>query len=107
MTDKEGNTTYSHIVKLYFSSVGFTISNVYPQPTTGNTVMIEINVAEKTNAQAIITNLQGKNIANISIQLQKGINAIALPLSNIAAGNYFIKLVAHKHVSNTVGLFKN
>jgi hypothetical protein len=80
---------------------------VYPQPTTGNTVMLKINVAEKINAQAIITNLQGKNMANISIQLQKGINAIALPLSNIAAGNYFIKLVANKQVSNTVGLFKN
>jgi len=91
--DIDGKGSYSKVlpVKLKINSRQITIS---PNPFTSYlNINMEWNRSEIISAKVI--NVQGKEVAAKSIQMNKGLNYVSMDeLSRLPAGNYFIQFVS-------------
>ncbi len=87
--DQDGKFTYSEIrsVKTNDKSGGL---QVYPNPVKDfTTVRVEAQDAAQTTL--LLMNAEGKQIQSLPMNLQKGLNAKKIDLSNVAAGTYLLK----------------
>jgi len=90
--DKNGKATYSEEVKVNISSAAKNAVTISPNPVTGSSVAIQINLP-KGNYTFILTNKLGQQLANKVIQHAGGITTETLePSANFAAGIYQLKV---------------
>jgi hypothetical protein len=68
--------------------------NVYPNPVSSSGILkISLNAREMGNVQLTLSNLSGKVMANQLNALQSGENTLELPINNIPAGLYVLRVV--------------
>ena len=88
--DVDGKLVYSEIKSIRVNDVA--ILSAFPNPTkTFTTIKIEATATETININ--IVNSDGKQVQNVGMQVQKGVNLKAIDLSTLAAGNYLIKAI--------------
>ena len=88
--DVDGKLVYSEIKSIRVNDVA--ILSAFPNPTkTFTTIKIEATATETININII--NSDGKQVQNVGMQVQKGVNLKAIDLSTLAAGNYLIKAI--------------
>ncbi|MCY7422513.1 MAG: T9SS type A sorting domain-containing protein, partial [Chitinophagaceae bacterium] len=90
--DKSGQVTYSRMMKVNISS-GITQVTVYPNPTNGNTIALQISNLKKGSYTLTLTNKTGQQIINKVIEHTGGSATETLEfLKACAAGVYRLKL---------------
>jgi Secretion system C-terminal sorting domain len=73
------------------TSVNNNFSTIYPNPANhAASLIVNTTVAEK--ASLTICNLAGQMINNNEVYFNKGLNNIALPISNLSAGLYVVSI---------------
>ncbi len=93
--DNIGKIIYSQIRVLSNGSL-FQIK-VFPNPATNNLLNLQISSAENTNAEIIITTLEGKAIYHNKLILWKGISNEKIDLSAFSSGTYIAKVYVDKN----------
>jgi trimeric autotransporter adhesin len=98
--DLDGKTAYSSIVTLKGDKTNLSISSAYPNPTKESVrVIVSSSVVEKANIS--VTDISGKVVKQLSNVLVAGENNININVSSLAAGTYYIRLVAGSEVRTT------
>jgi hypothetical protein len=90
MIDKDGKSAYSSIVTVTLN-YNSSLLTLYPNPVKGEaTLAVSSDKIQK--ATYGIYDQAGKLIVSNNVSLKNGINAFALPVSDLSAGIYIIKL---------------
>jgi Concanavalin A-like lectin/glucanases superfamily/Secretion system C-terminal sorting domain/GEVED domain len=97
--------------KEIFSATKTTIHNenntiiIYPNPATKEATL-QINVTKNSNGVIKIFNTTGALVYAINASLEKGTNAIALPIHSLASGLYQVRVSidAYQHVNTILNI---
>jgi len=65
--------------------------SVYPNPVT-DLITVAVNADKATEGQMTITDMSGKTVYTRSVKLSQGNTMLPIPATNIAAGNYILKI---------------
>lgn len=79
------------------------VLNIYPNPAK-NSVHVNFTTEQASNIQIKIVDLTGKEETLINKNVEQGINDIALPITEYAAGAYLIQLYIEGELSATAKL---
>jgi protocatechuate 3,4-dioxygenase beta subunit len=99
--DLDGTIDYSDIVVITIARKGEFASNVYPNPAY-RFVNINIETSELTDVQASILDISGKLVMNnvISGDVPAGKSEIRVPLDELPAGTYIVRITSGESVYN-------
>ena len=99
--DIDGTFSFSDIVLINIDRKGDFKANVYPNPAY-RYVNINIETSETTNVHAVILDAAGKLVMNnvINGEMAAGVNEVRIPLEDLSAGSYIIRVVAGDKVIN-------
>lgn len=97
--DNDGKFSYSSVVVLK-GEKAFNISAVYPNPAKEN-IYVAINSTKAGKANIAITDLSGKTVKQIPVNLVDGDNNIQVNLNGLASGSYSIRLIMNDEVRTT------
>jgi hypothetical protein len=105
--DRDGKITYSSAtVVIKGDKYGLEISAVYPNPARERiNLSITSGVAEK--ASISITDLNGRVVKQLNINLNAGDNYINLDINSLASGSYVIRLINSQSEPKTAQFIKN
>jgi len=85
------------------------VLNIYPNPVvSGSKLTINYSLPVGINkAQLIVTNiLSGQQYGYILSNAGNGVNNTTIPVSSMAAGTYFVRIISDKWVSKTIKVIK-
>jgi Secretion system C-terminal sorting domain len=92
LVNRTGEAQFTAIRAIKSDADGFAL-NLYPNP-----VVKEANLAftlnEAKQVAIILTDAAGKQITNINMQAQKGLNQKTMDVSSLAAGTYIFRIIA-------------
>ncbi len=92
MIDKEGNATYSSVIKVNLSS-GATMLTIYPNPVEGNTIILQMNNLRKGSYTITLTNKLGQQVMNKVIEHAGGSSTQSIESPKaLSAGVYQLRL---------------
>lgn len=91
MIDRNGSFTYSNVVMIAVPDVLTTGVSVSPNPARNETVL-QLNLSQDQSVTWQLVDNIGRVIFNSTIVARKGQNRIPVDLSQVPAGNYFIKV---------------
>jgi len=99
--DLDGSIDYSEIVVIAVERKGDFKADVYPNPAF-RFVNINIETSELTDVQAVILDVTGKLVIDnvITGQVPSGRTEMRVPLDNLAAGSYIVRITANETVVN-------
>lgn len=100
--DHDGNYTYTHIILLENSVVGFAIDAVYPNPTNGLT-NVDIMGNEGSIIEWQVVDAMGRLLIHDRTSIHQGKNTFSFDLSGFANGLYYL---ACSNSANNVKLFE-
>jgi dienelactone hydrolase len=107
LTDADGNTSYSNIIKLLNKNSGFDILGILPNPVIENGLAIlNIMSSQKMKLQIVISDMEGRKLSVKSEELVAGINQIQLNLFNLSAGIYQVNAFVNNGDSKTTRVVK-
>jgi Secretion system C-terminal sorting domain len=89
MVDMDGKKQYSKIVNVTFDTKGTKMS-LYPNPTQGNTLTIDMSVNSDSEILFIVTDISGKNRLVSQQKTAQGNTQLSLDISILEDGIYFI-----------------
>jgi hypothetical protein len=99
MVDKDGKSSYSSIVTVTIG-LNSSLLSIYPNPVREDaTLAVSLDKAQK--ATYSIYDQGGKLIITNNISLNNGINSLSLPVSDLPAGIYIIKLKTESSYKQT------
>jgi hypothetical protein len=81
-------------------------SNIYPNPAT-STINYAVKADAKTSANLMIYNISGAVVVNKQVQLNKGANVIALDITALKTGSFYLKLADNEGMSYVKSFCKN
>jgi len=87
--NEQGKITYSRVVTLNKTMEGTFINQLYQN---GSLLHVVINTDKKQQSELIIINYTGAVVKKQSVYLASSTNDVEWPVSDLAAGNYFLKL---------------
>lgn len=91
--DMDGNTKLSNVIMVNGDrATSMAITNLYPNPAK-DFVNLVIGSSSVDNGMLIISDFAGKVVLKQNISLGTGTNAISFNISNLANGQYMVKLV--------------
>jgi hypothetical protein len=64
---------------------------ISPNPVTQGMVVLQTQAPQAGQIAIVITNMEGKPVAQFKLEATKGFNQYTLPLPMLAKGNYFLK----------------
>jgi len=99
IVDNAGNDTYSPIFRGGCSDIALPLM-VYPNPADGQTVA-QISVRQAVAANLLVFDVNGRQVYRSGWNLQPGINQLVLPVYELAAGNYIIKVLLPNSIQQT------
>ena len=103
--DKDGRHQLSQTVLIKGDKPGFVqVSSIYPNPATTE-VKAVITSPTQEKVKVIVTDISGKHLLQQPVQLKMGDNTLSIPVSNLLAGTYFIKVVCSDGCESTVHKF--
>ncbi|MGC4101092.1 T9SS type A sorting domain-containing protein [Ferruginibacter sp.] len=97
-TDKNGNISYSDILKLRNTSAAVLFS-VYPNPAK-TTASMSLAVTKAVKAEYRITDESGRLVFQDNKQFAAGTTVITLPIEKLAAGVYYLQVTSEAFVLN-------
>ncbi len=104
--DQDARETVSNVVLLKGEKTNVMIvGTVYPNPTAGD-VKVVVEAPGTLRTTLVITDLAGKVVYNQQQQVEQGSNNIVVPVSSLAAGQYFIRLVHENGSTGSVKFIK-
>lgn len=92
----QAGTTYSRVVTVNGIINGITIQQLYQN---GSMLHVVISSNRALQAELMIINFSGAVVEKRSVNLTSSTTDVQLPVSNLAAGNYFLKLNAKDRIS--------
>jgi hypothetical protein len=98
MLAADGSFSYSQIIRVSSKQDGIIIEQLFPNPAKGKTA-IKIYSPSRQNTQLQIVSLTGQILQKQSVTFNKGSQVLPVPLSQLAAGYYLIRLFDAKQHS--------
>lgn len=96
--DLDGQFTYSNVISVLVSNDNSAVVAIYPNPAK-ELLHVDLNAADVDNSSLLITDMLGKTLLNMPLNLQKGLNSLTVPLSNLAKGNYLMKIKLNNEIT--------
>jgi dienelactone hydrolase len=97
MLAADGSFSFSQIIRVSSKQDAVIVEQLFPNPAKGTTV-IKIYSPSRQNTQLQIVTLTGQILQKQSVPLNKGSQLLPVPLSQLAAGYYLIRLFdANQH----------
>lgn len=96
-TDNDGKYTYSNIIQVILENGKSTIASIYPNPASTQ-INIDFSISKAENTTLEILNMIGETVYSQTVNLQKGFNNIIIPISQIANGNYIVRVKLLKEI---------
>lgn len=96
--DLDGKATYSKVASVLFSNELSGVV-VYPNPVVNNLTIANTGI-ESGVVQIIITDIQGRELVNRSIEMSTTVNKQLVDMSDFEGGIYFVKTILNGKVSN-------
>lgn len=91
--DMDGNTKLSNVIMINGDrATSMAITNLYPNPAK-DVVNLVIGSPSVDNGMIIISDFAGKVVLKQNVTLGTGTNAVSFNISNLANGQYMVKLV--------------
>lgn len=106
MTDKDGSAVYSTVVGVTMSG---TINRIEMRPSVtmdGNTNLY-VNLVQNESINLTVTDATGRPELSQSVRLGKGENTIALNVSRLSKGIYYVRITSNDGISKTLSLIKD
>ncbi len=104
--DKNGKITYSNVVKLQFSSTGFNVLNITPNPVTANHPLnIVVASARKDDVTLQVMDAAGRVLLQNAVKVQQGNNNFNLNTQALPAGFYYLKITGSNKYENATQRF--
>ena len=73
--------------------------NLYPNPA-GQETILSLNLAESVQVSVLVTDGLGKNVFSFpAVKMIQGANKIVIPVSQLAAGVYNVKVMAGNEIT--------
>lgn len=89
ITDEFGKIAYTQVAVIINHSKGFEVTGLMPNPAT-DVVYLNISSAVKDKLQLMVTDINGRQMMNLSTVLAAGSNIIPLQVKSFAKGVYTI-----------------
>jgi len=105
MIDENGKITYSHVILLLNSKVGFEIVNLQPNPVIASATL-NISLAQKQTLKLFITDAKGSRIFQKDIIGQSGVHQEQINTSTFASGVYTVVLISEMGEQKTIRFIK-
>lgn len=103
--DKDGKFSFSKVVLLKGEGdLELEIGKVFPNPSSKNLNLI-INAHTAQRVSVVVSDLNGKRISMLPMQLSTGANTIVLPIEQLSTGNYYISVIDEKGGNKTIKPF--
>lgn len=93
--DYNGATTYSSVVTLEFHRGNMTVSNVQPNPTSGQ-VNFDFNSPSETTVHVIITDITGRVVKDEYKEVKAGTTMVNTAIEETGAGVYTMMVIEEK-----------
>jgi hypothetical protein len=89
--DQDGSRKISDIVKVMNKNSGKFNLTVSPNPFTTK-VSAFVNLDKKQQVKAVVTDLNGRQVANLTRICNEGTTELSIPVSNLGKGIYLLKI---------------
>ncbi|MBS1509943.1 MAG: hypothetical protein JST86_03830 [Bacteroidetes bacterium] len=89
MTDANNKVTYSAAIAIINKDAGFELVNMIPSVVQSSAVL-NVAAAQKTKMTVVITDIAGRRVEKLDVNLVAGSNRVKLNLAGLAAGSYQI-----------------
>ncbi len=93
MVDADGKTTFSSVIKL--AGKGKDAVSLMQNPVR-NSIKLNVN-SDAAKYTATVYTIQGKQIATVNFTHAGGVSTLEVPVSNIAKGNYIVRVAADNY----------
>jgi hypothetical protein len=93
--DYNGATTYSSVVTLEFHRGNMTVSNVQPNPTSGQ-VNFDFNSPSETTVHVIITDVTGRIVKDEYKEVKAGTTLVNTAIEETGAGVYTMMVIEER-----------
>ncbi len=99
-TDFDGKYSYSSLEKVEMAEEDDFSFDVYPNPSNGENIHVDIHSAPKEEVLVVVTDISGKeNYSKVHITENKGDNVYAVdPSGKLSPGIYIITATSHQHI---------
>jgi len=108
-TDNSSYTSNTVPVNCNGNDASQFVLNIYPNPViSGTRLTVNYSLpASVTKAQIVVTNvLSGQQYGYVLSNAGIGVNDTTIPVSSIAAGTYFVRIISDKWISKTIKIIK-
>ncbi len=95
--DGDGTRKLSEVVKVMNKNSGKINFSVSPNPFTSN-IFVFVNLERKQLVKAVVSDLNGRTVANLTKLCNAGTTEITIPFSNLNKGIYLIRVETESHV---------
>ena len=93
--DNDGKKSYSTIISIKNSITNWATLNIYPNPVV-NHLQLQLHLNNSATVGISINDVYGKQLFQQTTSCQTADNLINIPVQNLPAGNYFIKVYNEK-----------
>lgn len=104
--DLDGSFQYSKVVNVEQKSNKYQVSNVFPNPTTGE-INVSIESVREDEATATISNIFGAQVLSQKLSLLSGINGFNFDIQALPQGAYYLTIINSNNEKTVVKLMKN
>jgi hypothetical protein len=105
MVDIDGTTTFSPIVVVQQLTDAFQLA-IQSNPVRGGNAAVVISTQQNQQGTLLIVDNSGRMIRRTAVTVQKGDNRVAMDLSGVNNGQYFLYFQGSQDRSKTVSLIK-
>jgi len=108
-TDNSSYTSNTVPVNCNGNDASQYVLNIYPNPViSGSKLTVSYSLpASVTKAQIVVTNvLSGQQYGYVLSNAGNGVNNTTIPVSSMAAGTYFVRIISDKWISKTIKIIK-
>lgn len=95
--NQDGTRKISEVVKVMNKNPGKFNFTVSPNPFTTR-VTVYVNLERKQLVKAVVTDLNGRPITNLTRLCNEGTTELSIPVSNVAKGVYLLRIETDSHV---------
>ncbi len=91
IVDTDGTFEYSDIIQIGFNENG--IVKVYPNPVRGDRFLLEYDATSNEDVNIMIFDALGRVVSTQKFEVDKGINVLTIPISDISNGIYLMETI--------------
>lgn len=96
MQEPNAAPEYSSIIELNRTIAGSLEVKVLPNPVKGSLMTMELSAPSKSNYRLSVFDMQGRSLLQRNIQVQKGVQQLAVDIAGLPAGTYQLVLQDEK-----------